>query len=352
MKSLIRNSIASGVAASFSGVLRMVEAAKAPARTGRMILVIIAALSLLPLASAQAPAEGRKVVTIGLTKTAFLNVNRNDMEAALRVLTQTLVRKHGYRLETQTRFYEDDQEFAAAVRDGKARLAIMDSWTYLAMEKGGFSKPSFVSREQGRIGKQYLLLTRRDSACNALADLRGKDLTVFEIVNSSLGRPWLETMLLSNRLGSAEVFFNQVKCEGKPTTALLAVYFGKAEACLMDAPSFEVMTELNPQVGKKLRVIATSEPLLDGLQILSDKGWEGDEQLKRDVTQAISELHLEPAGQQLLTLFKTDQLAPFEDQHIAAVRRLRAIYDRCRSEPLAPAQPGAAGDNPAPSLRP
>lgn len=287
---------------------------------------------LSPQAAESAPGLRTEVLTIGLTKTAFLNVNRNDMEAALKTLAQTIGRKHGYEVEARTAFYEEAPAFAAAVKAGAVRLAITDSWTYLAMDPAGLGTPSFVSMEQGRIGKPYLLLTHRDKGLNTLADLRGKNLAVLEIVNSSLGRPWLETLLASNRLGALETFFHEVKFVGKPTAAVLPVFFGKADACLVDATVFKVMTEMNPQVGRALRTIATSEPLVDGLQILSFAGWSGAEQFKQDVIQAIGELHLNPAGQQLLTLFKTDQMAPFEDSQIDAVRRLRAVYDQGRKE--------------------
>ena len=44
------------------------------------------------------------------------------------------------------------------------------------------------------------------------------------------------------------------------------------------------------------------------------------------------EIHNDPAGQQLLTLFKTDRLVPFAEQHMAAVRRLRENYVQSRKE--------------------
>lgn len=309
---------------------------QAPCRRGSLSLLNAAlALSLIALAQAAPATAGARgeVLTIGLTKTAFLNVNRNDMEAALKTLAQTIGRKYGYQLEARTHYYEEAAAFAEATRTGAIRLAITDSWTYLAMGPASLSATAcFVSKEQNHPGKPYLLLARHGTGLNTLPDLRGKKLAILEIVNSSLGRPWLETLLQSNRLGSVETFFRQTQIVAKPTLAVLPVFFGNSDVCLVDAAAFAVMTELNPQVGKDLQIIAASEPLVDGIQLISDAGWSGSEETRQDLVQAMTELHLEPAGQQLLTLFKTDRLVPFAEAHLDSVRRLRASYDQLRKE--------------------
>lgn len=287
----------------------------------------------LPAGAAEPPASPRnEVLTIGLTRTAFLGLNRNDMEAALKVLAQTVGRKRGYQVQVRTQYYEDAPAFAQAIQTGAVRLAIADSWTYLGMRLGDVATPCFVSMEQKKVGKPYFLLSRRESGLDSLANLRGRKLALLEVVNSSLGRPWLETLLLSNRLGSSGTFFSEIHYVGKPSAAVLPVFFGKMDACLVDGPAFSVMTELNPQVGKDLQIIASSEALVDGLDLVSVSGWGEDVSFKRDVIEAIGELHLEPAGQQLLTLFKTDQMVPYADEQLDAVRRLRATHDALSKE--------------------
>jgi len=69
------------------------------------------------------------------------------------------------------------------------------------------------------------------------------------------------------------------------------------------------MKELNPQVGRDLQVVAVSDSLADIVLCLNNRGWT-TEKSKADTMTALRELHLEPAGQQILTLFKIDQLIP------------------------------------------
>lgn len=273
-----------------------------------------------------------EVLSIGLTRSAMINVNRNDMEAALKVLAQMIARKQNYQVDFQIQYFEDATGFAAAIRNGTVRIVITDSWTYLRMNLAADGIPCFVSLTQGETGKSYLLLTRTNSGLDKLEDLRGKNLSVYETVNTSLGRPWLETLVLQRQATSIESYFSHITSTSKPTTALLPVFFGKSDACLIDAASLAVMTELNPQVGKQLRVIASSLPLLDGMQVLSRNGWAGSEQLRTDLLRTISELHTEPSGQQLLTMFKTDRMAPFAETHLENVLSLWKTHEALRKE--------------------
>lgn len=278
-----------------------------------------------------------EVLTIGLTRTAFLNVNRNDMEAALKTLAVTIGRRYDYDIEVRTSFYEEAKDFADAVRSGAVRMAVTDSWTYLAMDPGTLgAKPWFVAADSMGVGKVYHLLTRRGSGLDRLADLRGKTLALLEIVNSSLGRPWLEAVLGRDGLGSVSEFFRQTVVVGKPTTAVLPVFFGKSDACLVDASAFAVMSEMNPQVGKALQIIASSEPLVDGLQLLGEAGWEGSERMKQHLIDVLRDLHREPSGQQLLTLFKTVRMVPFEEGCLDAVRALRTVHEQSRTQVTTP----------------
>lgn len=51
---------------------------------------------------------------------------------------------------------------------------------------------------------------------------------------------------------------------------------------------------------------------------------------KEDTVRALAELHVEPAGRQILTLFKVAKLVPFQEQHMDTVRKLRGSYDQLR----------------------
>ena len=271
----------------------------------------------------------RESLSVAFTEAAFQNVNRNDAEAAMKTFARTVGRRFGYLVQPTTQVFEQIRPLEIALQDGSVQLAILDVWRYLSMDVAALPTPVLTSMEQGKVGKRYVVLTRRGRGFKTLADLKGAEIMEFETTNFTLGRFWLETLLMEGRLGSHQTFFRRLEKVGKPSTAVLPVFFGKKDACLVDLSGFEVMKELNPQVGAGLEVVAMSEVLVDGVICVSKKGW-SSETYQRDVLRTLGELHLDAGGKQILTLFKVDQLIPFEETHLETVRRLRKKYDELR----------------------
>ncbi len=257
--------------------------------------------------------------------------NPNDLQAAFKVLTEHVGRKRGYQVVSTTRLFEDTEELKAAIQSNSLDVVIVDAWTYASMNPGPLLNRVFTSTEAGRVGKQYVLLTGRGSGLDRLADLRGRELLLYEVANTSLGRHWLETLLLAGRLGAPETFFRGVTSVGKPSAAVLPVFFGGKPACVVDLVGLELMKELNPQVGRRLQVVATSDSLVDGFICLRNSAWTSAA-FKADLIQALEQLHEEAAGRQLLSLVKASRLLRLKEEHLTGIEKLRATFERLRKE--------------------
>jgi phosphonate transport system substrate-binding protein len=260
---------------------------------------------------------------VGFTCSVFLNMNRNDLEASFKGFTMVLGRKCGYLIDPQSHVYDSSKEFEAAIKAGAIDLAIIDTWKFLEMDIRTQMEPLFVSTSPEGIGRRYLVLTSKSSGLRSIPQLQGKSIAECVDGNANLGANWLETLLRTNQLGNQETFFGTVETVVKPSAAVLPVFFGKKDACLLDQAGFDLMTEMNPQVGQALQVLAVSEPLANTILCLRKSPWEA-EAFRQTLVKILSELHLDPAGQQLLTMFKTGPLVPFKEAHLATVRELRA----------------------------
>jgi len=77
------------------------------------------------------------------------------------------------------------------------------------------------------------------------------------------------------------------------------------DACMVTRRGFETMAELNPQVGRQLKIVATSPelvPAVFGLRADYNPSY------KPQLLAALSELQKSPAGQQVLTIFHCDRI--------------------------------------------
>lgn len=269
----------------------------------------------------------------GLTASTFRGVNPNDAEAALRLLAQTIGKQQGYSIATSTRIFEDTKSCETEINKGGLTLVILDALEYLSMNIPGM-EPAFVHREQGVILKEFLLLVRRDSGINTLADLKDKEILLLSSRSGSLTTTWLDVLLRENGLEPSKRFFARIQSESKPSMAVLPVFFGTKPACIVDRLSFQTMVELNPQVGQKLKPLAVSEPYLDSITCIPWK-IKTTQQARLDLIRSLRDLHLEPAGRQIMTLFKVDQLVPFKEEYLTEVRQLWAKAIRFGLQPPA-----------------
>jgi len=137
--------------------------------------------------------------------------------------------------------------------------------------------------------------------------------------------------LLRQRLPEMDQFFSTVLNKPKPSQAIHAVYFGSADVCVTTEQAFQTMVELNPQVGKKLKIISTSPGLLQGVSIYRS----GYPKILREKIETIClRLKTYPRGKQVLTLFQIDDLAIPSRNDFDETRRLYGEYRRLKGRLL------------------
>ena len=138
----------------------------------------------------------------------------------------------------------------------KLDFAVMTSVDYLRMAAILKVKPEMARFRNGKATIKYLLLRNSDSQNQELVTLKNKNLAVLK--TDQLGLLFLNTQLLKAKLPEADRFFSSIQGKNKESQAILAVFFGQADACVVSDVGFSTMVELNPQVGRKLQVISES----------------------------------------------------------------------------------------------
>jgi len=149
--------------------------------------------------------------------------------------------------------------------------------------------------------------------------------------------------LLQHQLGLAAQFWGRTTEATKLLRVILPVFFRQADACLVTLKGFETMSELNPQIGRQLRILAKSEAVVPSLFC-----FRGDylSPNREKILQEVSRLNQTPAGLQTLTLFQTEQLFISDPAALASSCALLDLHRRLCAEALA-ARPGDATLPPA-----
>ena len=89
------------------------------------------------------------------------------------------------------------------------------------------------------------------------------------------------------------------------------------------------MVELNPQLGKQLRVIATSDEIVPTIFAFRA---DYDSPFKSQLIAAVTDLRSSVAGQQVLTIFQSDGMSQYPVSHLQSALDLIAAHARLGGE--------------------
>lgn len=270
-----------------------------PGIAGRTAFLLLALL-LAPVLSFASPS-----FRIGFSSSVIGTVNENDAVASVRIWAQAMVAELNIAADPQVKIYQGFVQMENALRQKEVDCLSLTTGEFFRLRHLLDSNQLIIGATGDSITEEYLLLVRQSSNITTLADLRGKKLKMPDTPRAGLASVWLDTLLIRNGFSFNARFFNSVDVVPKMDKAVLPVFFGQADACVITRKGFETMAELNPQIGRQLKILATSPAVVPAfLCFRRDYSSEVKEKILREITR----WHLSPPGRQLLTIFQTDSI--------------------------------------------
>jgi phosphonate transport system substrate-binding protein len=259
---------------------------------------------------------------VGFASSMFTDVNGNDATAAVKAWGQMAAKDHGVATDPEPQIFKDQTALLLAFRNRSVDVAAMTTPEFRAVSKEVRLAPIFVTYEEGKDTVQYVLLVRRDSKIESLADLRGRSFAFHRNSRLSLSQPWLDTLLAEKGLPPAAAFAGRITQSSRLANVVLPVFFRTTDACVVTRNGFDLMSELNPQVGKELKVIATSVELVPCVFAFRA---DYSPPFKEQLLDGLRNLHKTPAGLQMLTIFHGEKL---EEQPVSCLDSATELLDQ------------------------
>ncbi len=288
---------------------------------------LVALLMLLAILLTR-PASATEVFhsVVGYSGNTFMNTDKESAQAIARLWTGLVAKRRGGTADTRIlgSLAEMDREISLKRLD----LLILLSSEYLELKQRTLLEPLFVSSKKEDINDRLVLVVRRNGTIRALNDLRGKVLLQQRGVMCEGRNLWLDTLLMRGSVRDPQRFFSPAsQLVMKPYMAVMPVFFGKADACVVTRSSLKTMGELNPQLQRDLLVLAESPPR-PGSVIAVRRGLApAHRELLRQI---LGTLDRDAQGRQLLTLFHMNSLVPFRDDYLEPLERLYREYHSLR----------------------
>ena len=268
-------------------------------------------------------------LNIGIMSSFFSGVNTADALAATKVWASAIVQKKGYAFTPQVAVFENTNAAVQAAKENRLDLLVSLSNEFWAIKNLVEMDPYFIASRHGRAEDEILLLAHRRSPIQKLDELEGKSILLSSVIGLSIGKIWLENLVMEKGFDSLDSFSRNTSITAKDSSAVLPVFFHKADACLIVSSGFDIITEMNPQLRNDLKIIVQSPPLV--IAVISVRKSYGRD-MKESLLDSLEDLHSDPKGQQILMLFKTERLVPFDKTYLTKVGQLIAEHERLEKQ--------------------
>ncbi|SHJ94065.1 phosphonate transport system substrate-binding protein [Malonomonas rubra DSM 5091] len=272
-----------------------------------MIVRLLALLFCLyfsaPVLLANATSTGNELFRLGFSTSLFTDVDENDAKAAMKVWGQVVGKARNIPIDADASIYHSADDVLAALQSRQIDAVGITTVEYFQIYKKTELARFFVTRNSGSLTEKFILLAHRDGAVKSLADLNGRNLHVYENARTSLATVWLNNTLYQKGQGRLEKLAGSLQKHKKLANTVLPVFFRQVDACLVTRSGFDVMTELNPQLGQALMVVAESEDVVPAIFVFR-KDYQPT--FLEELVAGLNELDQSSAGQQILNLFNSD----------------------------------------------
>ena len=233
---------------------------------------------------------------------------------------------------SETEVLSDSHRLEESARAGLHDLYGLFAYQYLALEHTGLLRPAMVTEGSQATASTFLLITRRSAGLRSAEELSDKKIVIDVGGFGELPLIWLATEVAASRPDPDEEGSpaRQYRLVQTPARALLPVYFGRADACVITRSAFKDASLFNPEITTRLQICAFSEPLLVSLLAFHRKF---PETASSEIAKRVLDRSTQSQHHDLFELIGRQGLTHFEP---ASLSSLRALYSRYKnlSSPL------------------
>lgn len=258
------------------------------------------------------PPEGERL-DIGVDLSSLRDVSRADIDATLHVWADELSRTLD--LPSTVRFYASVQDMRPDFDAGRIDFVIADPIDLLTHLDESELADGFGGGDGGE--GALLLIARKSEGIKGFGDLSGK--RVVTLGKNGISDLVLSTSCLRQFHLTCERAGLSVEKVMRTQQLVLQVFFGRADAALMRAHTYDVAVELNPQIRDHLSVIQRIPVYPGAIGLFTARV---SPSFREYVIDKVPLIEKNPRGQQILQVLQTDHLVHFPKAILGPIRGL------------------------------
>jgi ABC-type phosphate/phosphonate transport system substrate-binding protein len=264
---------------------------------------------------------GPNHVNVAFSQATFPDVAMQDVRAALAIWGEEITRNIKDIDSFTTNIYPTPEALIGAMRSGSVDLAVLPTLDFFRVEGSLNADLGLVSKSGPGGAQHYLLVVQAALPVQQIQAL--KNLRFCHVKNDAVALLFLNHTLLQQGLPEMDRFFASTEAKSKGSQALSSVYFGRADACLVTEEAYQTTIAMNPQIGRKVRILLTSPELMGSVAVYR-KGYPAH--MRQLVLDGVNLLKNYPRGAQILSMFQATELRQATETDLAETRRMYREY--------------------------
>lgn len=258
----------------------------------------------------------KRKIFVGYSKNIFRGFNVNDAKVAASLMENAISKESRRNTTSNSVVVSNSNEVIDLIEKDKLNFVSLTSIEYLAVKDRTQIFPYCVPIARDNVMNRVLLIVRNDSNIKSIKDLNGKTISTSSFYDEEFKLPtmWMKTIFWRSKVKDILEFIGSLKVRDNPSVIISDVFFKTTDACIIFESEYETLKELNPQLGKELNILASSEPLLTEVGCYT-KNSKDDADLSF-VLETTYNLHNNTHGKNLLKLLKVKRLLPYKEEMI------------------------------------
>ncbi len=259
--------------------------------------------------------------TIAYLENGLQDLNNAERRTGLEILAKELSK--GIDVEIITVSFKSMDEAIAAMKDGKVNYFILNSYYYLKELSSLtplISNSVFAIQRSPSLKENFVLVVNKQLNYKNINSLLGKRVSVHR--DYLLEMFYLDYIVKKNTGLALDKFFKNIKDTRTDTQAVLDVFFGESDACLVPQFTLDLVLELNPSVKNKIDLpLRSGADFIPALVLTVPVGSEDITELVRKNLLMLPE---NARGQEILRLFKIQGITLVKPE---ALQQMVDIYN-------------------------
>jgi hypothetical protein len=204
-------------------------------------------------------AEVKYEAKFGLLSKGNLLASFLDAKLALKVWLEDIATRYNSKIEIE--FYDTSEALYGSLEKAELDMVVLDLQFFFKNKNKIFkNNDNFWALNMEDLEySQYYLIARKSLKAKGFKDIKGKTVS---ITNGKDGVfIWLDKNSLKENKKSANKVLKNIYLKKKESTTILNVFFNKSDFAIVRKRTWDIATELNPSISKKIEIVKKSEKI-------------------------------------------------------------------------------------------